>query len=116
MTRKALVRFDPARPKAASFDFLALVAGEDGSFSLTSVKTGNAARFGLVVYTGRTVTAEFIYARLTKSGQERQPLDEARGLLERFVEDVSSFKIGNVVELASDGSNRLTLYAASPRT
>ena len=101
MTKKALVRFDAKHPERRSSDFLAAIRDDDGTFALRSLKSGRVAKYGLVVYAGRTVTPDDVVSRLVTSGHRIKPGDETRRGIEAFVEQLPSFNIGQVLELVA---------------
>ena len=99
MTKKALVRFDAMHPERRSSDFLAAIRDDSGRVALRSLKSGMVARYGLVVYAGRTVTPDDVFSSLVASGHRVTPGDETRRDIEAFVEQLPSFRIGQVLEL-----------------
>ena len=66
---------------------------------LASLKTGKEFPCGLMVYTGRDVTANDIFAKLVDSGRQFKSVDETLADLDAYVQALGDFKIGNVLEL-----------------
>lgn len=104
MSKKALIRFDPKKPEKQSSDFLAPIRDESGGLSLASLKNGKVSEYGLVIFTGRTVTSNDVFAKLVDSGKKIASVDETLADLEAFVGQLSSFNIGNVLELGTSES------------
>lgn len=99
MSKKALVRFDPKKPEKGSSDFLAPIRNESGGIVLASLMNGKVAKYGLVIFTGRTVTSNDVFAKLVDSGKKIISVDETLADLDAYVEQLGSFSIGNVVAL-----------------
>ncbi len=101
MSKKSIVRFDPKKPEKQSSDFIAPIRDENGNVSLASLKNGKRSDFGLVTFSGRTVTSDDIFAKLVDSGIKITSLDDTLADLRAFVDQLGSFNIGNVLELVN---------------
>jgi len=99
MSKKSLVRFDPQKTGKQSSDFLAPIRDEGGELVLASLKNGIESEYGLVIFTGRTVTSNDVFAKLVDSGRKIVSVDETLADFEAYVEQLGSFNIGNVLEL-----------------
>lgn len=99
MSKRALVRFEPTQPEKQSSDFLAPLRGEAGAVGLASLKTGKPVEYGLVVFTGRDVTANDIFAKLVDAGHKVFSVADVLADLESFVSQLSSQGLGSVVQL-----------------
>lgn len=102
MSKKALVRFDPKQPAKQSSDFVVPLRRNDGRIELVSLKTGKTCQYGLVVFTGREVTGNDMFAKLVDAGHEIILGADVLADLEVFVGHLSSFGIGSVLELETD--------------
>ena len=116
-TKKTLVAFDPARPKGQSSDFLVPFQTE-GRIVLYGVKSGSEQAHGLMVYLGRAITENDLFAKLVDSGVKIDSVDETLTRLRRYLEMLQSLRIGNVVRLQvgqeASGDFELELVAKSP--
>jgi len=102
MSKKALVRFSPNEPERGSSDFLAPIRDEHGAATLASLKSGKASGYGLVVYTGREVAPNDVFAKMVDSGLKIESVEATLADIGDFLEQVSSFKVGDVLELETD--------------
>jgi len=99
MSKKMLVRFDPDKPEKQSSDFLAPIPNEQGEVRLSSLKTGKESEFGLVVFTGRPISANDVFAKIVDSGHKTRSVNETLECLGAYVESLPSLSIGSVVTL-----------------
>ncbi len=104
MSKKLLVRFDPNRPEKQSSDFLAPISDGNRTVTLASLKNSKVSEYGLVVFTGRAVTSNDVFAKLVDSGKKIDSVDETLADFEAYVEQLRSFNIGNVLELKTNDS------------
>lgn len=116
-TKKLLVAFDPARPKSQSSDFL-IPFQTEGRTILYGVKSESEQTHGLMVYLGRAITENDLFAKLVDSGAKIESVDDTLTHLRQYLEKLQSLRIGNVVRLqvgqdAGDGFE-LELVANSP--
>lgn len=99
MSKKALVRFDPKNPSKQSSDFLCPLRNETGSIELASLIDGRIADYGLVVFTGREITSNDLFAKLVESGKRIASVDQVLADLNFYVENLGAFGIGTVLQL-----------------
>ncbi len=116
-TKKILVAFDPARPQSRSSDFVVPVAVL-GGVQLVGVQSGKPAAQGVMVFLGREVTVNDIFARLVDSGRRIESVEVAVKLLGDYLTMLQEHKIGNVIALEpAEGEAagfRLTKIADTP--
>lgn len=113
-TKKLIVRFDVNEKEPFSGDFL-IPRFEDGVAIFRGMKSGEIGEYGMVVYIGKDVNENDLFARLVDSGVRIPIVDETLSLLAKFLDAMKTVKIGNVVELElSDGEVKLTVAAKSP--
>lgn len=71
-----------------------------------------------MVYLGRSVTENDLFAKLVESGTQVPDVDDALDSLRRFIDELKGFKIGNIIRAASVVSSlsgaRLELVANTP--
>lgn len=118
-TKKLLVAFDPARPDAQSSDFL-VPWHRDGQPEFLGLRSGKESALGMIVFVGRSVTENDLFATLVDSGAVIANVDEILALLRSYIESLQSFEIGNVARIRSAGqingpSVELELVANTPR-
>ena len=115
MTKKSLVQFDPENPTRPSSDFL-VPTREGGSSVLLGSASHRVSRLGLVVYVGRELTAQDLFARLVETGRAIDSVDAALADCASFLDQVSSLRIGQVVQTedrAESGEFRLVTVPKS---
>ena len=115
-TKKLLVAFDPEQPDRRSSEFLIPFQTAE-QVVLYGLKSGEECSNGLVVYLGRGITENDLFAKLVDSGTRIENVDETVDGLRQYIERLQSFKIGNVVRL-SEGRGQdaaeLELVAKTP--
>jgi len=97
-TKKMLVAFDPTKPEKATSDFLVPVS-ENGRFVFFGTKSKRNVALGMVVFVGRDVTVSDVFARLVDSGREIPVVGETLGVVERYLSQMSTLRVGQVVQL-----------------
>lgn len=102
-TKKMLVAFDPAKPKKASSDFLVPVL-DNGEFVLFGTKSKRNTALGMVVFVGREVTVNDVFARLVDSGRKIPSVTETLEVISDYLRRVSGLKIGQFVQISGDAS------------
>lgn len=116
-TKKILVAFDPARPQSRSSDFAVPVAGP-GGVQLVGIQSGKPVAQGVMVFLGREVAVNDVFARLVDSGRRIESVDATVKLLGDYLTMLQEHKIGNVIALEpveGEGAGfRLTKVANTP--
>ena len=100
-TKKLLVNYDPQSPDARSKDFLIVVWNQNTPHFL-GLKSRALCKLGLLVYVGRDVSANDIFAKLADSGRPIKDVDETVKLIDKYLESLQKFKIGDILSVASD--------------
>lgn len=108
-TKKLLVAFNPAKPEAQSSDFL-IPWNKDGRLVFLGLKSKKDFSHGMMVYVGRTITENDIFAKLVDSGAYIENVEETMACLGSFVTQLQSLKIGNVVQLVSGDPASASLF------
>ncbi|MBP9825306.1 MAG: hypothetical protein KBF21_13865 [Thermoanaerobaculia bacterium] len=114
-TKKLLVAFDPKKPNQRSSDFLVVVL-EDAQPKLLGVKSKKPMVSGLMVYLGKEVTANDLFARLVDTGRAIESVEQTLRTLESYIQELQGFRIGNLVTVEADATNhfKLVKLADSP--
>jgi len=118
VTKKMLVAFDPGRPDTRSSEFL-IPWNWEGRRVLRGLKSARESGFGMVVFVGRSVTENDLFAKLVDSGTIIANVDDTLALLRSFLDGLQCWKIGNVVQIRSTSQNvgsdvELELVANTP--
>lgn len=103
-TKKMLVAFDPTKPEKASSDFLVPVL-DNGEFVLFGTKSKRNVGLGMVVFVGREVTVNDVFARLVDSGRKIPSVAETLEIVSNFLKRVGDLKIGQVVQVSGHPSH-----------
>jgi len=98
MTKKLLVAFDPENPQAKSNDFLAPV-GEDGRLVLLGLKSRKVHSMGLVVFTGKELSPNEVFARIVDTGRKIESVDTLFADVSDYLTALTNQRIGDVVTI-----------------
>jgi hypothetical protein len=99
-TKKLLVPFDPTKPRWNPNEFLVPCHADIG-IGFRGLKNGQAYEFGRMVYIGKPITENDLFAKLVDSGAVISSVDDTLCLLRSYVEGLQSLKIGNVARIRS---------------
>jgi hypothetical protein len=99
-TKKMLVAFDLEKPDAQSSDFL-IPWSRSGKQVFVGLKSGNESALGMMVFIGRAVTENDLFAKLVDSGAVIDDVDATFALLRSYIEQLRALKIGNVARIRS---------------
>lgn len=97
-TKKLLVAFDTSNPNATSSDFLMPVVDE-GSPQFIGVKSCKPADLGMMVYIGRDVTTNDLFAKLVDTGMKVASVDRTIKGIEAYLRMLQDYKIGNILSV-----------------
>jgi hypothetical protein len=116
-TKKLLVAYDQSKAVPRSGDFLAPINDSTGLF-LFGLRSKKPSEQGLMVYVGREVTVNDVFAKLVDSGRRIQNVSQTLTCLEAYIQMLQEYRIGNIlgVEPCSDTpcGFRLRKVANSP--
>lgn len=114
-TKKLLVAFDYEKPEEASSDFLVPLQTEEQT-SLYGLMSGREHEYGLMVYLGRSITENDLFAKLVDSKANIESAEDTLAALKRYVERLQSLRIGNVARLqrTAVGDFDLVVVANTP--
>lgn len=97
-TKKLLVGHDPEKPTAGAGDFLAVVF-EEGRPCLLGLRSRRLWQSGRMVYIGREVTENDLFARLVDTGRRIENVRNTLDTLREYVRFLQGYRIGNVLTL-----------------
>jgi hypothetical protein len=97
-TKKLLVAFDPARTSAAAGDFVVPVLDADAA-SLFGLRSKKSSTLGVMVYLGKEVTVNDLFAKLVDTGRKIPDVDQAVIMLTAYISQLEGHKIGNVMAI-----------------
>jgi len=114
-TKKLLVAFDPKKPDQRSSDFLVVVL-EDAQPKLLGVRSKKPAVSGLMVYLGKEITANDLFAKLVDTGRKIESVEQTLRILENYIQKLQDFRIGNLLNVEADAASgfKLVKLADSP--
>jgi len=115
VTKKLLVAFDPKKPDHRSSDFLVVVL-EGTEAKLVGTKSKKPVAVGLMVYLGKEIKANDLFAKLVDTGRKIESVEQTLRTLEHYIEKLQDFRIGNLLGVESDPANgfKLVKLADSP--
>ncbi len=111
-TKKLLVAFDPSKAQSQSSDFVVPVKAE-GRTRFYGLKSGVVQSLGMMVYVGRSVTENDLFAKLVDTGAKVESVDETLAQLRQYIEALQDLRIGNVVRLQECNGGNVELELAS---
>ncbi len=118
-TRKLLVPFVPSDPERRSTDFLIPAPASDGpGYRFSGLTTGRPAMYGMMVFLGRSVSANDLFAKLVDTGAKIDDVPATIAAISVYLDAIQAFKIGNIVAISDSVSGRapfeLRLVAVTP--
>jgi hypothetical protein len=100
-TRKLLVPFVPSDPEKRSADFLIPVRAPDGTgYRFSGLTTGRPAMYGMMVFLGRSVSTNDLFAKLVDSGTKIDDVQVTIATISMYLDAIQAFKIGNIVAIS----------------
>ncbi|MFA6542993.1 MAG: hypothetical protein WCS99_01110 [Limisphaerales bacterium] len=102
-TKKLLVPFDESKPESGKSDFLAVVFDGTNPFFF-GLRSRRFFTSGRVVYLGREITENDVFAKLVDSGRKIQDVDRTLKTLAAYVQQLGTFKIDNILKIAPKDS------------
>jgi hypothetical protein len=99
MTKKALVALKDGKVTSRS-EFV--LPAQKETFQLVSERSGKVAKAAGVVYTGKTVTSEFLQKRMQVcEGTCHHSAEQNVSIADAFLDEIAKFKVGMTVELVA---------------
>lgn len=99
-TMKMLVAFDPSEPDSQTTDFL-IPWNRDGQQVFLGLKSGKESAMGMMVFVGRPITENDLFAKLVDSATVIANVDATLDLLRSYLDGLQALKIGNVARIRS---------------
>jgi len=96
MTKKFLVAFDPETPQTKSSDFVVPVV-ESGRVVLFGLKSKRVQPMGLVVFTGKELSPNDVFARLVDTGRPVESFAAALKDISEYLTALKEQRVGDVV-------------------
>ena len=96
--KKLLVAFDPTKPDAQSSDFI-VPWNREGQPVFLGLKSGKGYTHGMMVFVGRSISQNDLFAKLVDSGAFIRNVDETLAYLRNYLDQLQALKISNVVRI-----------------
>ncbi|MCY2928223.1 MAG: hypothetical protein NTV86_01770 [Planctomycetota bacterium] len=116
-TKKLLIAFDPSDGSLGRSDFLVPISDSTGLF-LYGTRSMKPSEQGVMVYLGKDVTINDLFARLVDSGRKIEKVSQTLEVLAAYLHMLQQHRIGNVLAVESCGESpsgfRLIKIANSP--
>ena len=103
--KKLLVAYNPAKPDSRSSDFLIPWCEADVP-AFRGLKSGKTRALGLMVYIGRGITENDLFAKLVDSGAFIPDVDRALEMLGDYLRQIQGMKIGDQVEVVPSSESQ----------
>jgi hypothetical protein len=94
-TKELLVAFDSARASSAAGDFIVPVFDADAAL-LFGLRSKKSSQLGVMVYLGKEVTVNDLFAKLVDTGRKIPAVDQAVNMLTDFMPQLEYHWIGNM--------------------
>lgn len=95
-TRKLLVAYDPLKPSDGSGDFLVPI-NDSGGILFFGLRSRRQCGQGRVVYIGKEITMNDVFAKLVDSGREIENVLQTTKGIEEYLRMLQDYKIGNII-------------------
>lgn len=96
-TKKMLATVNLGECGTRKYEFLIPRLDGDDTDAFLGIDSGKSAEFGAVSYTGVDLVAETLFSRYIDSGGMVPDVDRALRLLDDYLRQIKTFKIGNVL-------------------
>ena len=103
MTKKCLVAFDPDKPQSKSSDFLCPI-DDKGGVCFLGLKTNKIHTMGLVIFTGKDLSPNDLFARLVETGRKIDSVDGTFKNIVEYLESLILQRIGDVCTIVRKDS------------
>jgi len=114
-TKKLLVAFNPDAHDVQSSDFLIPWSLERQPV-FHGLKSGKDCVYGMMVFLGRAISENDLFAKLVDSGAIINSVDSTLATLRNYIDQLQTLKLGNVVRIVpdTDASFGLELVSKTP--
>lgn len=97
-TKKLLVAYEPSKPHPASGNFVVPISDSTGLFFL-GLKNTKRYEQGQMVYVGKTITVNNVFAKLVDSGRTIESVEYTMKALEAYLRMLQDYRIGNILRI-----------------
>ncbi len=104
ITKKLLVGYEPTRRNTASSDFLIPMQDSTGLF-LFGLKSKKPYEQGQMVYIGKEITADDVFAKLVDSGCRNDDVQGTLQTLDAYLRMLQDYRIGNILRIEPNVEN-----------
>jgi hypothetical protein len=87
-----------------------LVPARDGSTRFEELETGKLHDLGYLIYTGKEIATDDVVKKWAVSNASSNSL---RSLIDSYLAEIASFKVGNIVAVELNSSDRVKLRLVS---
>ena len=87
-----------------------IVPSFNNELSLIGVTSGNISEYGMVVFVGKEIGPNDIFSKLVESGQQINDIAKAFDMINKYIEELQEFKIGNVISIKPNGKDCFKLF------
>jgi hypothetical protein len=98
VTKKLLVGYDPSKHSTAPSDFLVPMRDSTGVF-LLGLKSRKSYEQGQMVYIGKEIATDDIFAKLSDLGYKFDDKDAISQTLNAYLRMLKDYKIGNILRI-----------------
>jgi fructose-1-phosphate kinase PfkB-like protein len=101
-TKKILVPFDLKKPDKTQIGFLYPHIDSEQTSSFLEISKDKEWEVGMVVFVGKEITKNDVFAKIVDSGKKINSVKDLLENLEIYLNQITSFKIGDIVGIKSD--------------
>lgn len=102
--KKLLTSFDPSNPEGRGGGFVVPTV-ENERIRFFDLKSKRFSEFAMMVYVGRQITANDLFAKLVDTGRHIPNVEETMRMLSRYILCLSNYKVGNVLLIEPSDSD-----------
>lgn len=114
-TRKILAPFDPQRPDKILQGILYPSVNSETITKFQHANTGKEWDVGMVVFLGREIMKEDIFAKIIDSGQKVSSVNLLLTCLDTYIKQLQVFRIGDIVGVESTANGFELVKRERPR-
>lgn len=111
-TKRILAPFDMNKPDKIYKGILYPNVDAKQFDSFLNISTGEKWELGMVVFVGREITQNDLFAKIVDSGKKVKSVVELLQVIENYLEKLNNFKIGDIVGI-KHGNNKFELIKIS---
>jgi len=96
-TKKILAPFDLEKPDKKISGFLYPNIDSEQVTSFLEISKGKEWQTGMVVFTGKEITKNDVFAKIIDSGKKVKSVNDLLNNLEDYLSQIGAFKIGDII-------------------